>query len=237
MVSRLVANIIYLHRHMKNSSLITLIKKEFLSEWRQRYALNGIILYLASTIFVCYMSFNLKVGIIKPITWNALYWIIILFTATNAVAKSFIQESQGRLLYYYSLVKPEVFIISKTIYYGLLMIVMALIGLIFYSFVMGNPVQDLPFFLVVVAFGSLGLSSALTMVSAIASKAPNSHTLVAILSFPTLIPLLLIVIKLSKSALDGLDRSGSIDEFVTLLAINVITFTLSYLLFPYLWRS
>lgn len=220
-----------------NSNVITLIKKEFLSEWRQRYALNGIILYLASTIFVIYMSFKLKAGAIDEPTWNALFWIILLFTATNAVAKSFIQESQGRLLYYYSLAKAEAFIISKTIYYSVLMICMALVGLLFYSIVMGSLVNDLPMFLLVMCLGSVGLASALTMVSGIASKAPNSSSLMAILSFPVIIPLLLIIIKASKSAMDGLDRGVYLDDMLILLAINAIIIAVSYMLFPYLWRS
>ena len=219
------------------SSILALIKKEFLSEWRQRYALNGIVLYLAATIFVCYMSFNLKRGVIEPITWNALFWIITLFTATNAVAKSFIQESQGRLLYYYALAKPEVFILSKTIYYGLLMIIMSLVGLFFYSAVMGNPVSDLIMFLSIIVLGSIGLAAALTMISGIASKAPNSSTLMAVLSFPVIIPMLLVIIKSSKNALDGLDRSVYLDQILILIAINAIIMAVSYLLFPYLWRS
>lgn len=219
------------------SSILALIKKEFLSEWRQRYALNGIVLYLAATIFVCYMSFNLKRGVIEPITWNALFWIITLFTATNAVAKSFIQESQGRLLYYYALAKPEVFILSKTIYYGLLMMSMSLIGLFFYSAVMGNPVSDLIMFLFIIVLGSIGLAAALTMISGIASKAPNSSTLMAVLSFPVIIPMLLVIIKSSKNALDGLDRSVYLDQILILIAINAIIMAVSYLLFPYLWRS
>lgn len=219
------------------SSIFTLIKKEFLSEWRQRYAMNGILLYLAATIFVCYMSFNLKRGVIDPITWNALYWIIILFTATNAVAKSFIQESQGRMLYYYCLAKPETFILSKTSYYSILMISMSLVGLFFYSFIMGNPVVDLPMFLLVIVLGSIGLAAALTMISGIASKAQNSSTLMAVLSFPVVIPLLLVIIKSSKNALDGLDRGVYMDQILILIAINAIVMATSYLLFPYLWRS
>lgn len=227
-----------LHLMCKMSSILaTLIKKEFLSEWRQRYALNGMILYLASTIFVCYMSFGQKTGVITGPTWNALFWIILLFTATNAVAKSFIQESQGRLLYYYSLAKPEVFIISKTIYYSLLMVAMSMVGLFFYSIVMGNPIEDLPMYILVIGLGSVGLASALTMISGIASKAPNSSSLMAVLSFPVIIPLLLVVIKASKSAMDGLDRSVYLDEVLVLLAINAIIVSISYLLFPYLWRS
>lgn len=217
--------------------IITLIRKEFRSEWRQKYALNGMVLYLASTIFVCYMSFNIKVGSLQPIAWNALFWIIILFTAVNSVAKSFIQESTGRLLYYYSLARPEQIIISKIIYYSGLMFALTIIGYFFYSIVMSNPVNDQPMFLLTAALGSIGLASALTMLSGIASKAPNSSTLVAVLSFPVIIPLLLVVIKCSMNALDGIDRSVYLDQILILFAINAIIIAVSYLLFPYLWRS
>ena len=59
----------------------------------------------------------------------------------------------------------------------------------------------------------------------------------AILSFPVLIPLILLLIKLSKNAMEGLDRASSTDEILTLVAINAITVAISYVLFPYLWRS
>lgn len=217
--------------------VLILIRKEFRSEWRQKYALNGMLLYLASTIFVCYMSFNLKTGSIQPPSWNALFWIIILFTAVNSIAKSFIQESQGRLLYYYSLVKPEHIIASKIIYYSLLMMALTLVGFLFYTVVMGNPIQDIPMFMLTVVFASTGLASALTMLSGIASKAPNSNTLIAVLSFPVVIPMLLVIIKCSKNALDGIDRSVYLDQIGTLIGINAIIIAVSYLLFPYLWRS
>jgi len=217
--------------------IFTLIQKEFILEWRQRYAINGIILYLASTVFICYMSFNLKLGLVDPIIWNALFWVIILFTAVNAVAKSFLQESYGRTLYYFSLVKPESFIISKTIYYSGLLLLMSILGFLFYAFVMGNPVQDKFMYLLVLCLGSIGLSSTLTLTSAIASKASNSSSLMAVLSFPIIIPLLLVLIKASKNAMDGLDRSVYTDQLLTLVAINALIMGFSYLLFPYLWRS
>jgi heme exporter protein B len=37
--------------------------------------------------------------------------------------------------------------------------------------------------------------------------------------------------------MDGLDRSASTDELIVLMAINAIIVAVSYLLFPYLWRS
>jgi heme exporter protein B len=79
------------------SQLFLLIKKEWQIEWRNRYALNGLLLYLISTIFICYLSFNVKANQLNPPTWNALFWIIMVFSAVNAVAKSFMQEQSGRL--------------------------------------------------------------------------------------------------------------------------------------------
>ena len=200
------------------------------------------ILYLASTIFVCYMSFGLKAGAIDPITWNALFWIIILFTAVNSVAKSFIQESRGRALYYYSIASPIEIIVSKIIYNALLLLTLALAGFVIYSFVMARGDNegakfDLLYFLISIVLGSLGLASSLTMISGIAAKAENSTSLMAVLSFPVILPIMLMVIKLSKNAMDGLERSVSTDEILILVAINAIVFAVSYLLFPYLWRS
>jgi len=217
--------------------IIALIRKEVVLEWRQRYAFNGILLYLVSTVFICYMSFNLKSNQLNPITWNALFWIILLFTAVNAIAKSFVQEPEGRLLYYYTLVSPQGIILSKIIYNALLMLLMSLVGYLVYSVVLGNPVEDQSLFMVSVVLGSLGFSSTLTMISAIASKSNNSSTLMAVLSFPVMLPLLLLVMKVSKNAIDGLARSVSYDEISVIAAINIIVLSVSYILFPYLWKS
>jgi heme exporter protein B len=75
------------------------------------------------------------------------------------------------------------------------------------------------------------------MVAGIASKAENNAALMSILSFPDIIPMLLMVMKLAKNALDGLDRSVSGEEIVVLLALDAIVISLSLILFPYLWKS
>jgi heme exporter protein B len=73
--------------------------------------------------------------------------------------------------------------------------------------------------------------------SAIAAKTDNNIGLTAILGFPLQVPFLIVLIKFSKNAVDGLDRSVSTDLGLILLAINILVITLSYLLFPYLWRD
>ncbi|MDN5215695.1 heme exporter protein CcmB [Fulvivirgaceae bacterium BMA12] len=214
-----------------------LLRKEFILEWRQRYALNGMLLYVGSTIFICYMSFNINMSQLNVITWNALFWIVMLFNAVNAIAKSFMQEREERQLYYYTLVSPQSIIVAKTIYNVFLMFSLTILAYLVYSLVLGNKVEDQLLFGVGMFLGALGFSVSLTMVSSIAAKASNNTTLMAILSFPVILPIILMVIKISKNAIDGIERSESYNEIITLLAINVIIGAVSYLLFPYIWRS
>ena len=217
--------------------IITLIEKEIRLEWRQKYALNGMLLYLISTVYVCYQGFKAKSGIIEPITWNTLFWVIMLFTGVNSIARSFLQERSGRLIYLYTLASPRGIILSKIIYNTLLMSVLALIGFLFYSLVMGNPVQDQLYYIISILLGSIGFATTLTLIAGIASKAENNGTLMAILSFPIILPTLLIVMKLSKNAMDGLDRGSSQNEMLMLLGLDLLVVALSYILFPFLWRS
>lgn len=210
-----------------------LIRKEILLEWRSKYAINGILLYVVSTVFICFLAFKS----IEPVTWNALFWIIMLFASINAITKSFVQEGVGRQLYYYILASPEAIILSKIIYNMLLMLLLSSIALTFYMLVFKNPIGDPLYYILAVFMGSVSFASVFTLISGIASKAQNSGALMAVLSFPVIIPLLVVLLKFSKNAMDGLDRSVSLNEIGVLVAINVIVIAGSLLLFPYLWRD
>lgn len=204
-----------------------------LLEWRSKYALNSILLYVISTVFVCYQTFRS----LDPGVWNALFWIILLFASINAISKSFTQEGKGRHLYYYSLASPQAIILSKTIYNILLMLLLAAVAFIVYSIIFRNPLGDPLLYLLAVFIGSISFASVFTMVSSISAKANNSATLMAILSFPVIIPVLLVLIRLSKNAVNGMERAASIDDIIVLFAINTVVITVSLLLFPYIWRD
>jgi heme exporter protein B len=215
-----------------------LFLKEVTLEWRQKYAFNGLLLFTVSTIFIIYLSLLVKnQGGLPDHLWNALFWIIILFSAINAIAKSFLQESAGRQLYYYISVHPVSLIMAKMAYNSLLMVVLAVIAVFVYGTVLGYPVDNSIMFAAVVALASVGISSTLTMMSAIASKAGNNTVLMAILSLPLLIPVLLLSIKAVKNAIDGLTWSDTSDELLTLAAVDCIGIALGYILFPFLWKS
>lgn len=223
------------------SQTVNLLKKEILLEWRSKYAFNGVLLYVVATVFICYISFNLNPGFSKmqgyPVVWNILFWIIILFASVNAIAKSFMQESKARLLYYYSIASPQAIILSKTIYNIVLMSLLSTLALVVYLLFFPNSLGDPLFYFLAVWIGSISFSTVFTMISAIASKAGNNGTLMAILSFPVIIPVILVLIRLSKSAMDGLERSAVYGDIGVLAAINVIVIATSLILFPFLWRD
>lgn len=211
-----------------------LVKKDITLEWRNKYAFNGIVLYTATTIFVCYLSFNL---LEDKAVWNALFWIIMLFSATNAFTKSFSNEGDKRHIYYYTLCSPQAIILSKIIYNALLIVVVAVISYFFYTLLLGNLIVKPWLFLWGLLLGSIGLSSVLTFISAIASKTKNNVSLMAILSFPVLMPLLLSTIQVTKSSLTTVQLVNAGNYLLVLGLINVLIIVLSYLLFPYLWRD
>lgn len=217
--------------------IVVLLKKELTLELRKKSVIAGIGLYLFSLTFICYITFALRQNTINAATWSALFWLVILFSIVNSLAKSFIGEKKGLAIYYYSLASPQAIILSKILYNTLLALLLSLAGLLLFSLLMGNPIQDLKLFIVTLLLTSIGFSSSLSLISGIASKANNSNILMAVLSFPVLISILLMAIRITKNALDGIEIAASYDELLNLLAINCIATALAYLLFPYIWRS
>lgn len=218
-------------------SILELLRKDFLLELRRKSVIAGLGLYLFSLIFICYLTFNLRENAINPITWSALFWLVILFSVVNSVAKSFIGERKGLMIYYYTVASPQQIIVSKMIYNAILCLIISIVGYFLFSFFIFNPVQDTLYFFIGILLGSLGLSITLSFISGIAAKAENSNVLMAVLSFPVILSVLVMVIRITKNAIDGIDRSASTDEILNLLAINCISCVLGYILFPYIWRS
>jgi heme exporter protein B len=218
-------------------SITILIVKELTLELRRKSVISGIGLYLLSLVFICYLTFSLRQASINEATWSALFWLTMLFSVINSVAKSFIGEKKGLAIYYYAVTSPEAIIVSKMIYNALLCFLLSVAGYILFSIFINNPIEDHLLFVATLVLTSIGFSSSLSLISGLASKANNSNILMAVLSFPVVIGILLMAIKLTKNVLDGLDRSVSYDELLNLLAINCIMTALAYLLFPYIWRS
>lgn len=218
---------------MKNPIIIH-FKKDLLLELRQKHTFYGILLYIASTVFVLFLS----IDEIDAAVWNSLFWVIQLFVCVNAVAKSFLQESEGRMLYYYSVISPFSFIISKLLYNIFLMIIMSAIALLLFTIFLSNPVNSLLRFIGIVILGGASLSIVFTLMSAMAAKAQQNAALVAILGFPVILPQLLLLMRLSKSAFSEVFKTGAVLQLCGLImALDVLIIILAIILFPYLWKE
>ncbi len=211
-----------------------LLQKELILEWRQRYALSGILLYVLSTIFIVYAGFQQKLG---AAVWNVLFWIIMLFASVNAVVKSFVQESGHRQLYYYTLVNPVALLVAKILYNTLLLLFIGLLTLGVFGMVAGNPIETPLVFVGIIGLGSLGFGIIFTFISAIAARARHSATLMAILSFPLVIPVLMELIKLSLHAMGRTQSTDIEKDVMLLLGIDLLLTGLALVLFPFLWRD
>jgi len=216
------------------SKIITLLKKDFLLELRQQHTFFGILLYVASTIFVLYLA----MGQPESTVYNAIFWMIQLFVCVNAVAKSFLQESKGRMLYFFSITSPENFIIAKLIYSTVVMLLMVFISLLLFRILLGNPVNNYFQFIEIACLGGVSLSLVFTLMAAIAAKAQQNAAVMAILGFPLIIPQLLLLIRLSRYAFGEVFREGALLQIVLLLvALDILVVVLAIVLFPFLWKD
>jgi heme exporter protein B len=212
--------------------IFTLFKKDLLLEVRQQYSFYGILLYIGSTIFVLYMAIEEPESKI----WNGLFWVIQLFISINAVAKSFLQESRGRMLYFYSIASPRDFVLAKLLFNSLLMLVMSLLSLFLFALFLGNPIEKAGPFIGLVLLGGWSLSLVFTFLAAIAAKAQQNAAIMAVLGFPIIIPQLLLLMRLSNAAFNPV-LTISYTSVLLLIALDLMIIILAIILFPFLWKD
>lgn len=209
-----------------------LFRKDMLLEIRQQYSFYGILLYIGATIFVLFNTLDEP----ESRTWNSLFWVIQLFICINAVAKSFLQESRGRMLYYYSISSPVDFILSKLLFNSLLMLLMALLSLVLFTLFLGNPLQKTGPFIGLVLLGGWSLSLVFTFLAAIAAKAQQNAAIMAVLGFPIIIPQLLLLVRLSNAAFAPF-LTIPMTTVLLLIALDIMVILLAVILFPFLWKD
>jgi len=166
-----------------------------------------------------------------------LFWVIQLFVCVNAVAKSFLHDSKGRMLYYYSIAGARDFILSKLVFNAVLMMVMSLLSLFIFTLLLGNPLYNLLQFIGIIFLGGIGLSLIFTFLAAIAAKAQQQAALMAIMGFPIVIPQLLLLGKIAKAAFSPVLQAGLWQMVLLLIGLDILVVLLAIILFPFLWKD
>ena len=169
--------------------------------------------------------------------WVSIFWVIILFSSISAVSKSFFQESGSRNYYYYFVLSPDELILSKLIYNFLFIVFVTFLTFLVFSSLLGNFIYSYSFFITLLFVGSLSISNCLTLISAIGHQVKNNSILTSVLSFPVIIPILLILIKLSKVSSSEFSWNIIQDDFYLLILLNIILIAMTKILFKFLWRN
>lgn len=210
-----------------------LLRQEVRIEGRNPYNLVGIILYVVAATLIVFTALSE----LSVMSWNPIYWVLLFFGAISATGRSFGQEQGRRHLYYYTIVRPEALLLSKVIYNTVVLFILGILiwGLLV-LFQRANPVEDSGLFILSTLLGSLGLSAAFSFVAAIATRAGGNATLMSILAFPLVIPLLLVLVWLGGYSL-GILPGDPAQTLSILVAIDLLLIAVGMILFPFVWRD
>lgn len=218
------------------SKIFSILYKDFKIEINQSHLFFSVGLYVISSIYIIYISYQ-PTGILGLENWVSIFWVIILFSSISAVSKSFFQESGSRNYYYYFVLSPDELILSKLIYNFLFIVFVTFLTFLVFSSLLGNFIYSYSFFITLLFVGSLSISNCLTLISAIGHQVKNNSILTSVLSFPVIIPILLILIKLSKMSSSEFSWNIIQDDFYLLILLNIILIAMTKILFKFLWRN
>jgi heme exporter protein B len=222
------------------SGVKSILIKDILIEFRNKYVLGGILLYVFSSVLLIYFALQYSDSLkgIEPTIWSIIFWLIILFSSVNAVANSFFREPEGRFFYYYWMVNPQSIIVAKLIYNFLFTLMLTVLTFGLFAIMISDPITNYTLFFITILLGGTGYSFLFTTMSAIASRAGNNATLMAVLGFPLIIPLLIFLTKLTAAAIISQEFTDeTVQNLLMLLAFNILQPTLARILFPYIWRD
>ena len=217
------------------NKIFSILYKDFKIEINQSHLFFSVGLYVISSIYIIYISYQ-PTGILGLENWVSIFWVIILFSSISAVSKSFFQESGSRNYYYYFVLSPDELILSKLIYNFLFIVFVTFLTFLVFSSLL-DFIYSYSFFLLLLLIGSLSISNCLTLISAIGHQVKNNSILTSVLSFPVIIPILLILIKLSKLSSSEFSWNIIQDDFYLLILLNIILIAMTKILFKFLWRN
>ena len=216
---------------------LALFKKDWQSELRTRYAINALAMFIIVTISV--ILFSIGQEKISTHLTGGLLWVVVFFSAMSGLARAFVsEEERGTTLTLHLLAKPSTVFSGKLLFNVLLVYIMNFAIVILYSLLFDSfSIQNVWLFILATTFGSFGIAVSSTIIAAIISKASAKGTLYPVLAFPILLPLILILLELTKFSIDGKSIAESYVELAVLICYDVIMLTASYMLFDFIWKD
>lgn len=214
-----------------------LFKKDLHSELRTRYAINALVMFILVTISV--ILFSIGSEKISETLTGGLFWVVIFFSAMSGLSRAFVsEEERGTTLTLHLIASPNTVFSGKLLFNLILVFAMNIVIALLYSMLFDSfVIRNFQLFLLAFVLGNIGIAAASTIIAAIIAKTGSKGTLYPVLSFPILLPLILILLELTKFAIDGTVIGEALVELTVLVCYNVVILTASYLLFDFIWKD
>lgn len=210
--------------------------KDLKSEFRLRYGISAITLFILTSITM--LVFGIGRETISIPIQSALLWIIMFFSSMTGLSKAFVseEEKQTNLLLRISSSSDAIYsgkLLFNIILSFVLNILAVLLFIVFFNF----EINSVFIFIIIILLGSLGLASASTIISAIIAKASVKNSLFVVLSFPILLPLIIIGIDATNLAFEGTTIEGIKSSLIILLAYSGVLIPVSFIFFDIIWEE
>lgn len=214
-----------------------MLGKELRSEFKTRYAVSAVALFVLTTVAIT--LFGTGGEAFSRSLASALLWIIMFFAAMTGLAKSFVsEEERGTALFLKVVSPPFAVYFGKLIFNVILAVALnALASFLFFLLFNFITIGNFPGFVMLLVLASVGLASSSTIISVLISKAGGKNALFPALSFPILLPLILMGAEASTMCFAGAPLIEMAANFRALAAYSGILITLSYFLFDFVWQA
>ncbi|MCX6137488.1 MAG: heme exporter protein CcmB [Ignavibacteriales bacterium] len=222
---------------MMMRSAYEVFRKDVHSEFRTRYAMNALIMFVIVALSI--ILFSIGDESVTPGVLSGILWVIIFFSGMSGLSRSFVsEEERGTVLTLQLLTEPSAVYAGKLLFNLILTVSLNLfIAVMYVLLVQQFVVQSPAIFWVTILLGSAGIAAAATILAAIIAKANTKGTLYPVLAFPIMLPLLLTVMNATRLATEGAPFSEAAGEFQVLVAYTVVVIAVSVILFDFVWKD
>jgi heme exporter protein B len=214
--------------------MLQLVKFSLNEEWKGKYAVIGVLMYIFTAVLISFLS----ISGLDNAHFASVFWIVVIFTTLQGVSKSFIQMRKGQFAFWHQLCTPFQFLSAKLINSTFLMLVYTIFAFALFALMHGVPKEiNVMLFLFMTVLTGIGIASVFTISSAIATKTDQAGVLLPVLTFPVILPILLVGMKAGKKAVDGLPFSTMQYDAFLLLSLDVLVITMGLMLMKFVWKD
>jgi len=218
-------------------SILSILQKEILSEFRTRYAISTVALFILTTVVM--IVFSTAGEKLNTQILTALLWVIMFFGAMTALAKSFVSEEERGTSLLLQIISNNTSIFFGKLIFNIILSISINFFAVFLMLIFFNDllIKNYSLFFSVLLLSSIAIASSTTLISALIAKANSKNALFPILSFPILLPIILLGVELTVSSINGIEFKEIYKDINLIISYSGLLILVSYYLFDYVWKD